>query len=59
MAENIWFIAAIWMGLAFIAITWWIMAHDQLRVRFDPQRPAPWLRLVRGTITEDVPERVR
>lgn len=47
------------VGLAFVAITWWIMSHDQLRVRFDPNRPVPWLRLVRGTITEDVPERVR
>lgn len=42
------------IALTFIVLTWWIMSHEQIRVRFDSAKPAPWLRLVRGTITQEL-----
>lgn len=41
--------------ITFFLVTAWIMRHDQLKVRFDPHKRAPWLRLVRGRVTEDMP----
>ncbi|WP_203568708.1 MFS transporter [Aestuariimicrobium ganziense] len=49
---------AVPVGIAFVAVTWWIMLHDGLRLRFDSSKKAPWIRLVRGTVTEDVGNRV-
>lgn len=45
---------AIPVGITFVLLTWWIMSHERIAVRIDLHKPAPWLRLVRGTITEEL-----
>ena len=45
--------------LVFFLVTAWVMHHDHLSVVFDRSKKAPWLRLVRGRITEDMPHPVR
>ncbi|MGD7733352.1 MFS transporter [Propionibacteriaceae bacterium G57] len=45
--------------ITFVVVSLWIMRHDHMRLRFDPSRPAPWLRLVHGKVTEDMPHPIR
>lgn len=47
------------VAITFFLVTGWVMRHDQLSVRFDPHKRAPWLRLVRGRVTEDMPQLVK
>ncbi|WP_022911004.1 MFS transporter [Aestuariimicrobium kwangyangense] len=42
------------IGITFVLVTMWIMRTDQLSVVVDRNKRAPWLRLVRGQVTEDV-----
>lgn len=58
LGDNIGPQATIGFGVVIVAIgliivTWTIMHHDQLRFSFDPHRRG-WLRLERGTISEDI-----
>lgn len=45
--------------VTFVLVTIWIMRHDSLSVRFDPEKRAPWLTLVHGKVTEDMPHPLR
>ena len=36
-----------------------VMLNDHIRIRLDRERPAPWLYLERGRVTEEVEERTR
>lgn len=45
----------VFVAVAVIWITAWIVRSDHLRLRFDRDRRAPWLRLDRG-LTEDIPD---
>lgn len=45
--------------LTFVGVTAWIMRHDRLSVRFDRAKKAPWLTLVHGRVTEDMPHPLR
>lgn len=51
-----WTVAAqgIPLGITFALVTLWVMRSDRLSVVVDRNKPAPWLRLVRGQVTEDV-----
>ncbi|MGJ6980051.1 MFS transporter [Aestuariimicrobium soli] len=42
------------IGITFVLVTLWVMRSDRLSVVVDRNKPAPWLRLVRGQVTEDV-----
>lgn len=53
------FAPAIPVLLTFVLVTPWIMRHDHLRVRIDRSKPAPWLRIVRGQVTEEIVQPLR
>lgn len=46
-------------ALAFGYGTWRVMHDDHIRLRLDRDRPAPWLRLERGRVTEEAPPNPR
>lgn len=50
---------AVFLGLTFIVVTAVVMRNDQIRVHFDPNRKAPWLRMVRGHVTVDYERHTR
>jgi MFS family permease len=47
------------VGVTVIGVTAAIMHNDQLRIRIDSHRRLPWLRLERGTLTQDLPMNLR
>lgn len=52
-------IPAIIIGLLFIGVTATIMHNDSLKVRFDPHKKAPWLRIERGQVTVNYTQETR
>lgn len=45
--------------VTFVLVTAWIMRHDHLSVRFDRNLRAPWVTLVHGRVTEDMPHPIK